>query len=96
MYISPVVYPLSVIPEEYRYLASFNPMVGIIETGRELFFGFSSFNIIYVTNGLITTFVMVFLHYVDMPEEERKWPQVRILATITTTFILILRAYISV
>tara|TARA_B100001173_G_C15958165_1_gene534436 strand:- start:753 stop:1076 length:324 start_codon:yes stop_codon:yes gene_type:complete len=61
MYISPVVYPLSVIPEEYRYLASFNPMVGIIETGRELFFGFSSFNIIYVTNGLITTFVMVFL-----------------------------------
>ena len=61
MYISPVVYPLSVIPEEYRYYVSFNPMVGIIETGRELFFGSSSFNIIHVTNGFITTFVMVLL-----------------------------------
>ena len=59
MYISPVVYPLSVIPEKYRYFASFNPLVGIIETGREIFFGISSFNIIYMINGFITTFVMV-------------------------------------
>lgn len=61
MYISPVVYPLSVIPEKYRYFASFNPLVGIIETGRELFFGISSFNTTYMINGFITTFIMVLL-----------------------------------
>ena len=59
MYISPVVYPLSVIPEKYRFIASFNPLVGIIETGREIFFGYSSFNMMYVANGLITTFIML-------------------------------------
>jgi len=61
MYISPVVYPLSVIPEKWRYATSFNPMVGIIETGRQVIFGSSSLELIYILNGLITTVIMLFL-----------------------------------
>lgn len=34
MYASPVVYPLSVVPENFRWLYSLNPMVGIIEGFR--------------------------------------------------------------
>lgn len=34
MYASPVIYPLSVIPEQYRWLYSLNPMVGVIEGFR--------------------------------------------------------------
>jgi lipopolysaccharide transport system permease protein len=34
MYISPVVYPLSLVPERYRTLYSLNPMAGIIQTFR--------------------------------------------------------------
>ena len=61
MYASPVVYPLSVIPEKWHYAISFNPMVGIIETARQVIFGTSSLQPIYIFNGLITTSVLLFL-----------------------------------
>ncbi|MEP7087996.1 MAG: ABC transporter permease [Gemmatimonadota bacterium] len=34
MYVSPVVYPLSLVPERYRTLYALNPMAGIIQTFR--------------------------------------------------------------
>lgn len=34
LFASPVVYPISMVPERYRWLASLNPMAGIIETTR--------------------------------------------------------------
>jgi lipopolysaccharide transport system permease protein len=34
MYASPIVYPVSVIPEKYRFLYSLNPMAGVIEGFR--------------------------------------------------------------
>jgi homopolymeric O-antigen transport system permease protein len=33
---SPVVYPLSMVPEQYRWVPSLNPMVGVIELVRAL------------------------------------------------------------
>lgn len=34
MYASPVVYPLQIVPEEWRWLYALNPMVGVIEGFR--------------------------------------------------------------
>jgi lipopolysaccharide transport system permease protein len=34
MYASPVIYPASIIPERWRLLYSFNPIVGVIEGFR--------------------------------------------------------------
>jgi len=42
MYITPVVYPLTEVPERYRSLYVLNPMVSIVETFREAFLGVSS------------------------------------------------------
>ena len=61
MYISPVVYPLSVIPDRWRYLISFNPMVGIVETARLFIFGHGSLEIVYIINGIFTTILLLFL-----------------------------------
>ena len=61
MYASPVVYPLSVIPVKWRYVVSFNPIVGIIEAARQVIFGTSSLESIYIFNGLLTTLIMLFL-----------------------------------
>ena len=61
MYSSPVVYPLSVIPEEWHYILSFNPMVGIIEFSRYLIFGTISFQIEQLINGLITTIIFMII-----------------------------------
>lgn len=71
MYVSPVVYPLSVIPEKWRYAISFNPMVGIIETARQVIFGNSSLEPVYIINGLITTIIMLFLGLVIFNRVEK-------------------------
>ena len=34
MYLSPIVYPLSLVPERFKYLYALNPMVGVIEGCR--------------------------------------------------------------
>lgn len=39
MYVTPVVYPLSAIPQDYQWLAMLNPMTGIVETFRSTLFG---------------------------------------------------------
>lgn len=36
---SPVVYPISMVPEGYRWLAALNPLAGIIEASRALLVG---------------------------------------------------------
>ena len=71
MYISPVVYPLSVIPEKWHYAVSFNPMVGIIEIARQIIFGTSSLEPIYIFNGLITTITMLFVGLVIFNRVEK-------------------------
>lgn len=38
MFLTPIIYPLSVIPEKWRTLVMLNPLAGIIETFRALFF----------------------------------------------------------
>lgn len=40
MYMSPIVYPLSLVPEKYVFIYKLNPMVGIIEGYRSALFGY--------------------------------------------------------
>ncbi len=42
MYATPVIYPLSQIPEKFRFYMMLNPMTGIIETFKTSFFNTSS------------------------------------------------------
>jgi len=39
MYATPIVWPLSLVPHRWRWLAALNPMTGIVESYRYLFFG---------------------------------------------------------
>ena len=39
MFASPVVYPVSMVPEEYHWLVSLNPVTGIIEATRAIIVG---------------------------------------------------------
>ncbi len=39
MYMTPIVYPQSLVPERFQFLYFFNPMVGIIEGFRSVIFG---------------------------------------------------------
>jgi len=43
MYASPIMYPITIAPEQFRRLAYINPMTGFIEAGRWIFLGSDSF-----------------------------------------------------
>ena len=45
MYSTPVIYPLSKIPENYRWMMLLNPMTPVIETFRCAFLGAGEFNL---------------------------------------------------
>ncbi len=44
MYATPVIYPLSMVPERYRWVMELNPMTAVIEACRFAFLGTGSFS----------------------------------------------------
>jgi lipopolysaccharide transport system permease protein len=55
MYASPVVYPVSLVPEPWRVLYSLNPMVGVIEGVRWCLLGTDSLQVTAVLVSLLVT-----------------------------------------
>lgn len=53
MFSSPIIYPLSLIPENYRLLYALNPLVGVIEGFRSSLLGHDPFPVLYVLISLI-------------------------------------------
>jgi len=50
MYGSPVIYPLSTVPEKYQWIIKLNPMTSIIDTFKHAFMGtgsFDGYNLLY-------------------------------------------------
>ena len=63
MYMSPVIYPASFLPEKFRWLLSLNPMTGIIEGFRSSLFG-RPFNWIALsTSAAITLILLLYSSY---------------------------------
>ena len=60
MYITPVVYPLSQVPEIYRMLYVLNPMVSIVESFRGAFLGVSSIEPSHILISVIVTIGIFF------------------------------------
>jgi lipopolysaccharide transport system permease protein len=44
MYLTPVIYPSSILGEKYQWIIALNPMTGVIETARAVFFGVNPIN----------------------------------------------------
>ncbi|MBK9332860.1 MAG: ABC transporter permease [Ignavibacteria bacterium] len=58
MYATPVIYPLSALPEKYKWIVLANPMTAIIDTFRYAFLGAGTFNpgnLIYSSVFMIVT-----------------------------------------
>jgi lipopolysaccharide transport system permease protein len=58
MYLTPIVYPLSQVPEKYRIIYAMNPMVSIIESFRAAFLGVSSVEPVHITVSVSMTLVI--------------------------------------
>jgi len=66
MFVTPVIYPVSIIPEAYKWIAYLNPMTGVINSARVLILGGGSFDWlgIYIsTIAAITYFVLGVMYF---------------------------------
>ena len=61
MYITPVVYPVSKVPESFRWLMLCNPVAPIVETFRCAFLGSGEFHWVFWLLSLAVTMVVVFI-----------------------------------
>lgn len=61
MYASPIVYPMSQIPEKWRIYFVINPMVQVIEGFRFAFLGVGSFNLFQYGLGWLITLLILFI-----------------------------------
>ncbi|MDP2279065.1 MAG: ABC transporter permease [Nitrospirota bacterium] len=54
MFVTPVIYPVTLLPEKYRWLLSLNPMAGIIEAFRAAAIGHQqvNWNLLIVSSGI--------------------------------------------
>ncbi len=76
MYATPVVYPISEIPENFSWLAYVNPMCAPIEFFRIAFYGAGNLEPAMLITSLAMTFVFTFLGLVLFTKNERNFVDV--------------------
>jgi lipopolysaccharide transport system permease protein len=76
MYVTPVVYPLSEIPEQFSWLVFINPVSVPIELFRLWFFGAGSVSPLMVLSSLGMTIVFVLLGLILFNQNERNFVDV--------------------
>jgi lipopolysaccharide transport system permease protein len=59
MYASPVAYPVSLVPEQWRPLYSLNPMVGVIEGFRWALLGKASPDYVVMAVSAVTVVILL-------------------------------------
>ncbi len=73
MYITPVVYPVSKVPESYRWLMLLNPVAPIVETYRYAFLGSGSLEWLYLGISLLVTALILFLGIIVFNQVEKNF-----------------------
>ena len=60
MYATPVVYPLSLVPEKWKWIIALNPMTAAVELNRYIFLGVGTISIQMIASGLILSLLLLF------------------------------------
>ena len=73
MYASPIVYPLSIVPDKYRWLILANPVTSIIETFKYAFLGVGEFNWLHLAYSFFFTVMLFFLGLIIFHRVEKSF-----------------------
>jgi len=73
MYATPVIYPLSQIPEKYQHYIMLNPMTGVIETFRLAFLGVGTMNWTAMWYAFAVMFVLLFVGVILFNRTEKNF-----------------------
>ena len=73
MFLTPVVYPLSQVPEKYRIIYMFNPMTSVVELIRVAFLGTGSVSLPMITLSIVLTMVVFILGFFMFSRTEKSF-----------------------
>lgn len=73
MYASPIVYPLSTVPEKYRWILVLNPVTSVIETFKYAFLGSGIFNPWHLCYSVFFTVLLLLLGIVVFTKVEKSF-----------------------
>ena len=73
MYMTPIIYPLSEIPEKYRFWASLNPMASVVETFRFALLGKGSFSLNHLCYSAIIAALLLLSGMYFFKKTEKEW-----------------------
>ena len=73
MYASTVIFPLSIIPEKYKWIILGNPMSSIIESFMYVFFGMGVLDFKYLGYSFLIALSIFFLGYIFFNKVEQKF-----------------------
>ncbi|MBW1617340.1 ABC transporter permease [Empedobacter falsenii] len=73
MYVTPVVYPVSSIPEKYRWIADINPLTGIFECFKYAYLGVGDFNAGMLTYSTAVIFVILMIGTIIFNKVEKSF-----------------------
>ena len=73
MYASPVVYPLSSVPEKYQWILLLNPMTSIIETFKYSFFGIGVFDPYHLLMNFSSLIIILFIGLILFNKVEKSF-----------------------
>jgi lipopolysaccharide transport system permease protein len=75
MFLSPVVYPMNIVPEQYQWMLGLNPMAGIIDGFRSAILG-KPWNLPALLTSMASTFVLLLLGANYFRKTERRFADV--------------------
>ena len=73
MYASPIIYPLSIVPERFKYLIMLNPITPLIEIFRKGLVGKGHFDLYLLIYSILTTLVVFLLGVLIFNRIERSF-----------------------
>lgn len=73
MYGSPIIYPLSVVPEKYQWIILANPITSVIETFKYAFLGVGEFNWLHLGYTFVFTIVLFFIGLIIFHKVEKSF-----------------------
>ncbi len=72
MFVTPVVYPVSIVPEKYKFLFWLNPLTPVIEIFRSAFFSHGNIPVQYLLLSILTVGIILFAGLVLFHKHEIK------------------------
>ncbi len=73
MYVTPVVYPISALPEKFKFLAYFNPLSSIFECFRYAYLGAGSFDLMSLMISAVVIMILLVVGTVIFNKVEKSF-----------------------